>query len=114
MHGAESHLELSRLRWLWLALALLVLAIPPYAVLMDEQAGTTELRRAELAQIEQECRELDARNEVLRRRIRGLGQDPRYIESVVRSELGWVRAGEQVYQFGAPPVLPPRPERKKR
>ena len=48
---------------------------------------------------------LAARNQDLRRRIRGITEDPRYLEKVAREGLKWIREGETVYR------IPPAPRR---
>lgn len=61
----------------------------------------------ERVRLEERTRALREENEILREKIFRLGHDDRYLEKVVREELGLAREGEIVYRF---PNIPPRAE----
>jgi len=53
----------------------------------------------EKGRLEERTRALQKENENLREKIHRLAHDDRYLEKVVREELGLVREGEIVYRF---------------
>lgn len=46
--------------------------------------------------------ELHARNQALRASVQRLGSDRRYLENLIRRELGFARSNELVYKFADP------------
>jgi cell division protein FtsB len=46
---------------------------------------------------------LRARSEALAKTVQRLRTDPAYIEKLAREDLGWVREGDTVLKFPAPP-----------
>ena len=53
----------------------------------------------ERARLEDQTRALQKENELLREKIHRLGHDDRYLEKIVREELGLAKEGEIVYRF---------------
>jgi cell division protein FtsB len=58
-----------------------------------------ELRR-DLAAAKARNTHLRAENERLAREVEALRTDPRALEQVARADLGWVRPGEILFEFG--------------
>lgn len=84
-----------------LPFALLVMAIVAVPLRILDERGLPRYRV-----LKSELREVDARNERLRREVRALQQevdalrtDPSAIEQVARDELGMIRDDEIVFQF---------------
>ncbi|MBI2876383.1 MAG: septum formation initiator family protein [Candidatus Tectomicrobia bacterium] len=65
------------------------------------ERGWLELRRArqEKAHMQEQIQGLERENQVLRREIAALREDPYLVEKIAREELGLVKPGEIVYEF---------------
>jgi cell division protein FtsB len=61
------------------------------------------------SQLEEQVKQLEAANAVLRREIEALRSDRRTLENIARKELGMVKDDELVYQFRGHPAVVPRP-----
>lgn len=46
-----------------------------------------------------ESKELVIKNYELRRKIELMENDPKYVEKIIRDELGMIKKGEKVYRF---------------
>lgn len=46
-----------------------------------------------------ETKELVIKNEELRRKINFIEKDKKYVEKIIREELGMIKKGEKVYRF---------------
>ena len=49
--------------------------------------------------IKVETKELVIKNEELRRKINFIEKDKKYVEKIIREELGMIKKGEKVYRF---------------
>ena len=49
--------------------------------------------------IKMETKELVIKNEELRRKINYIEKDKKYVEKIIREELGMIKKGEKVYRF---------------
>ena len=49
--------------------------------------------------IKMETKELVISNEELRRKINYIEKDKKYVEKIIREELGMIKKGEKVYRF---------------
>jgi cell division protein FtsB len=56
--------------------------------------------RLELAAAQTRNTRLHAENERLAREVEALRTDPRALEQVARADMGWVRPGEILFDFG--------------
>ncbi|MEQ9501288.1 MAG: septum formation initiator family protein [Deltaproteobacteria bacterium] len=69
------------------------------AIVGDDGIARHELLKAELTKVRTLNARLEAENTVLARQAHALRTDRAFVESVVRDELGWVRADEVVFIF---------------
>ncbi|MBM4321269.1 MAG: hypothetical protein FJ125_15310, partial [Deltaproteobacteria bacterium] len=84
--------------WCMVLLASLAMATAmPLYTCENDRRGEARQRQAELDRLYEECREMAVLNQGLRQRIRALQEDPRYLETTARAELGWVRERELLY-----------------
>jgi cell division protein FtsB len=90
------------------AMVAFVLAYLPYHLYTRSGLARTIALGHDLAGLRAHNRELAAENERLEREAEALRNDPAAIERVARAELGWVRPGEIVVDFGtsAPSARP--------
>lgn len=93
----------------WLSYTLSGLLILMLVFLVFGEWGLIHYWRlyGERVRLEERTRALQAENEILREKVFRLGHDDRYLEKVVREELGLAREGEIVYRF---PNLPSHAE----
>ena len=70
------------------------------------EVAETEVERR---QLEEERARLERRIEHLEATLEAAAENPEAIESMVRSELGWVGPGEQVIIIATPTPSPPPP-----
>jgi cell division protein FtsB len=81
----------------------LSLVITGAALFGEDGLSRHEMLRAELAQLERLNRDLDAENARLSAEAASLRDDPEYLESAARDELGWARPDEVIFIFPAAP-----------
>ncbi len=72
----------------------------PDGVRRHEQLGQ------ELRDVKARNAQLDADNRRLAAEVKALGSDERYVEHVIRDELGWVAADDVVLIFPETPAAP--------
>jgi cell division protein FtsB len=89
--------------WIFRGVAAALLALTfgylPY-VLYRQSGFANFLRlREDLRSIQAQNVKLRTDNEKLQREIEALTSDPRALERVARAELGWVRAGEVIFDL---------------
>lgn len=89
------------LRRTWFTLILAALLVAVAANLFVAPRGPRDLvaLRAKRSQLEAMAARLEADNEALRNRIARLTGDDRYIQRLIRQELGYVGTNELVYRF---------------
>ena len=90
--------------WILRGLAALLLAVtfgyvPYHLYARSGYARYLELRR-DLAAVKTRNARLRAENTRLAREVEALRTDPRALERVARSDMGWVRSGEILFDFG--------------
>jgi len=92
----------ARLRrgWLDLILAGVVTVLILNCFIAPRGAGDLVVLRRHRMALEAQLRRLSAENAGLETRVQNLRSDGRYLERLVRSELGFVRSDEIVYRFG--------------
>jgi cell division protein FtsB len=90
------------------AMVTFTLGYIPYHVYARSGLARTITLRRDLTVLRAHNRDLRAENERLAREAEALRSDPAAIERVARAELGWVRPGEIIVDFGAPPEPPGR------
>lgn len=83
-----------RRKWLNLLFAGLIVYL---VVILINQQSTIASQTEEIAGISSEIAALEEDNAVLKREIDLLHDDPAYIESIIRRELGLVRDSEFLY-----------------
>ncbi len=86
-------------RWLHhlaIANAVIVLLLLGSALLSDNGIVRHERLSEELRRIEKINEDFSEKNTKLREEVQALRTDHTYVESVIRDELGWVRADEYV------------------
>lgn len=69
------------------------------AIVGDDGIARHEMLESELAKVNALNARLEAENVVLAQQAHALRTDRAYVESVIRDELGWVRADEVVFIF---------------
>lgn len=69
------------------------------AIVSDDGIGRHEMLEAELAKVTALNKSIGAENRELARQADALRGDRRYVEGVIRDELGWVRSDELVFLF---------------
>ena len=94
----------SRRSWILRGLAAALLAatfgyVPYHLYARSGYSRYLELRR-DLAAAKTRNAHLRAENERLAREVESLRTDPRALEQVARADLGWVRPGEILFDFG--------------
>ncbi len=106
--GCYGRRRMGILRPVGLALALLVAGLIYAALDPESGIGTWRRLEGEVSLAEARIHHLRLRNARLRGEIRALEEDPAAVESTIREEIGWVRAGEtRVWISSAePPALP--------
>src|SRR5687768_11834675 len=88
-----------RLRLAVVASGVISLGLVSAALLGSRGVARHEKLRDELARVEQLNESIRTENHRLREQSRALASNPEYIESVIRDELGYVRADELVFIF---------------
>lgn len=93
----------SRKRWLvFLAGLAILIAV---ASVVEKKSFVKVLQMSKTrTELQQEITRLRQANEGLTREIRAFANNPSQVEAIAREDLGLVKPGEIVYQFG-----PPRP-----
>ena len=94
----------SKRSWILRGLAASLLAatfgyVPYHLYARSGYSRYLELRR-DLAAAKTRNAHLRAENERLAREVESLRTDPRALEQVARADLGWVRPGEILFEFG--------------
>lgn len=74
----------------------------PYVIYTHSGFGRYLRLRTDLRSIQTQNARLRAENERLMREVDALQTDPRALERVARSELGWVRPGEVIFDLHQP------------
>ncbi|HUO04065.1 MAG TPA: septum formation initiator family protein [Candidatus Binataceae bacterium] len=99
---------LIRREWLSLILGSVLVALAANA--LAGRSGPRDLiaLRQHRAELEAQRAQLIADNAALRTSLQKLRSDNRYIEGVIRRELGYARPGEIVYKFTGPADNSPR------
>jgi cell division protein FtsB len=89
------------LAWL-VPFGLLVFTVAIVSLRVLSDAGLPRYRklRAQLEHIEQDNKQLQRRITRLTAEVRDLSQDPEAVERIARDELGLLREGELLFQFG--------------
>jgi cell division protein FtsB len=90
--------------WILRGLAAALLAVtfgylPYHLYARSGYSRYLELRR-DLAAVKIRNTRLRAENERLAREVEALRTDPRALEQVARADMGWVRPGEILFDFG--------------
>ena len=99
MVGLKSEMKKKRL----LLLILISLLILGGLTFFGEKGIFSLLRlRKEVARIKEKNLKLEEENQKLREEVKRLHSDKRYIEEIVRKELGMVKEGEIIYRFDTP------------
>jgi cell division protein FtsB len=106
LRPASSRLAARRRLWIFRAVAAASLALVfgylPYLIYTHSGFAHYLRLRGDLRSIQAQNARLRSENERLQREIEALSSDPRALERVARAELGWVRAGEVI--FDLPPA----------
>jgi cell division protein FtsB len=94
----------SRKNWILRGLAAVLLAVtfgyvPYHLYSRSGFARYLQLRR-ECAAAQIRNARMRAENERLAREVEALRMDPRALEQVARADMGWVRPGEILFDFG--------------
>lgn len=90
------------IRWWALVNGALVALFIGAALFDDDGVVRHERLSEELDRVRTLNTDLDQQNHQLRATAEALRHDERYVEQVIRDELGWVRADELVFIFEAP------------
>jgi len=90
--------------WILRGLAAVLLAVtfgyvPYHLYARSGYARYLELRR-DLAAAKLRNAHMRAENEKLARKVEAMHDDPRALEQVARVDMGWVRPGEILFDFG--------------
>jgi cell division protein FtsB len=105
LRPASSRLAARRRLWIFRAVAAALLALTfgylPYLIYAHSGFAQYLHLRGDLRSIQAQNAKLRAENERLQRDIEALATDPRALERVARAELGWVRAGEVIFDLPA-------------
>jgi cell division protein FtsB len=106
LRPASSRLAARRRLWIFRGVAAALLALVfgylPYLIYTHSGFAHYLRLRGDLRSIQAQNARLRSENERLQREVEALNSDPRALERVARAELGWVRAGEVI--FDLPPV----------
>jgi cell division protein FtsB len=101
--------------WLFRGLAAAVLALTfgylPYHLYARSGFARYLGLQADLRAMRAQNARLRAENERLARQAAALRADPRALERAARTELGWVRPGEVIFEMGGQDQAPPREAR---
>lgn len=105
LRPASSRLAARRRLWTFRAVAAALLALTfgylPYLIYTHSGFAHYLRLRGDLRSIQAQNTRLRVENERLQRDIEALSSDPRALERVARAELGWVRAGEVIFDLPA-------------
>jgi cell division protein FtsB len=105
LRPASSRLAARRRLWIFRGVAAVLLALTfgylPYVIYARSGFSNYLRLRGDLKSIQAQNARLRAENERLQREIEALANDPRALERVARAELGWVRAGEVIFDLPA-------------
>jgi cell division protein FtsB len=103
LRPASSRLAARRRLWIFRGVAAAVLALTfgylPYVIYTHSGFANYLRLRSDLRSIQAQNTRLRAENERLQREVEALVSDPRALERVARAELGWVRAGEVIFDL---------------
>jgi cell division protein FtsB len=91
--------SLLRREWLSLILGAAVVTLALNSVFGARGVRYLANLRARRIQLEAQVRQLQADNSALETTVQKLRSDDRYVERLIRSELGYARADELVYRF---------------
>lgn len=97
-----------RREWLSLILAVLAAALALNGLLGARGARDLAMLRGHRMALEANLRRLTAENATLADKVHKLRSDDRYLERLVRSELGLARPGEVIYRFRSDGAEPDR------
>lgn len=84
-------------RFLRLAIYLVVVAGVIFAFV--NEMSKVSLLKNENSMIEKRIKSLQSENEAYREEIKSLTEDRKYIEKVIREELGMIKDGEKIFRF---------------
>lgn len=80
--------------------ALLIMGVVSLLVyLFAREISHVYALHTENEKIKIETKELVIKNEELRRKINFIEKDKKYVEKIIREELGMIKKGEKVYRF---------------
>lgn len=99
MGQAETESSKSSSRRLPIVPVLLALLLLGFALFGDRGILRALQAGRQKAALQEEVRQLEEANAVLRQEIESLRNDRRYLEAIARKELGMVKDDELVYQF---------------
>src|SRR4051794_16925217 len=103
LRPASSRLAARRRLWIFRGVAAALLALTfgylPYLIYTHSGFANYLRLRTDLRSIQAQNGRLRAENVRLQREVEGLQTDPRALERVARTELGWVRPGEVIFDL---------------
>lgn len=106
LRPASSRLAARRRLWIFRAVAAALLAMTfgylPYVIYTRSGFAKYLHLRGDLRSIQVQNARLRGEIERLQREADALSSDPRALERVARSELGWVRPGEVIFDLQPP------------
>jgi len=106
LRPASSRLAARRRLWIFRAVAAASLAVTfgylPYLIYTQSGFARYLHLRGDLRSIQAQNLRLRLENERLQREKEALESDPRALERVARTELGWVRPGEVIFDLQPP------------
>lgn len=80
--------------------ALLIMGVVSLLVyLFAREISHVYALHTENEKIKMETKELVVKNDELRRKINFIEKDKKYVEKIIREELGMIKKGEKVYRF---------------
>jgi len=83
------------------ALAVVFILLPLYSVFGERGLLHLQRLRNEKKALDEKILYLQEENQKMRDRTYRIQHDERYLEKIVREELGWVKPGEIVYRFSS-------------
>ncbi|NIP29921.1 MAG: cell division protein FtsB [Candidatus Dadabacteria bacterium] len=83
---------------LFRTLLILILLIS-FGFLFSRESSKLHFLKKENKKIEESIKELEAENEDYNIQINAIKNDKKFIEKVLRKELGMIKEGEKVYKF---------------
>ncbi len=80
------------------ALFVLILIVC-FSFLFSKESSELYFLKNENAKIEKKIEELQSENGAFEHKIKKIGEDEKYMEKVLREELGMIKEGEKIYKF---------------